>query len=68
MRSPRSVFTFTPSTNTGAAGFSPEPGRLMPMFACFDSPGPFTMQPITATCIFSTPGYWSRQTGISLRR
>ena len=25
------------------------------MLACFDSPGPFTMQPITATFISSTP-------------
>ena len=28
----------------------------MPRLACFDSPGPFTTQPITATFIVSTPG------------
>jgi (E)-4-hydroxy-3-methylbut-2-enyl-diphosphate synthase len=28
----------------------------MPMSACLDSPGPLTMQPITATLRFSTPG------------
>ena len=56
MSSPFSVTVFTPSTYTGATGFSPEPGRLMPMFACLLSPGPFTTQPMTATCMFSTPG------------
>jgi hypothetical protein len=33
------------------------PGRLMPMFAAFDSPGPFTTQPITARVRVSTPSY-----------
>ncbi len=31
------------------------PGREMPMLACLDSPGPFTTQPMTATCSSSTP-------------
>ena len=56
MCSPRSVIAFSPSMNTGAAGASPVPGRLMPMSACLLSPGPLTMQPITATLSFSTPG------------
>src|SRR6188768_2292749 len=47
MRSPRRVSAFSPSMNTGAAGASPVPGRLMPMSACLLSPGPLTMQPIT---------------------
>ena len=34
MRSPFSVTVFSPSTNTGATGTSPVPGRLMPMLAC----------------------------------
>lgn len=42
------------SMKTGAAGCSPVPGSEMPIFACFDSPGPFTMLPITATFRFST--------------
>ena len=54
--SPRSVVRSAPSTNTGATGSSNVPGRLMPMSACFDSPGPLTTQPMTATCISSTPG------------
>jgi hypothetical protein len=36
----------------------------MPILASFDSPGPLTTQPITATCISSTPGYRARQIGI----
>src|SRR6478672_5355061 len=56
MLSPRKVSAFTPSMKTGAAGASPVPGRLMPMSACLLSPGPLTMQPMTATFIFSTPG------------
>ena len=43
--------------NTGAEGCSPVPGRDMPIFACLLSPGPLTIQPITATCISSTPIY-----------
>ena len=39
----------------GQFGASPVPGRLMPMFAAFDSPGPLTTQPITASVIVSTP-------------
>ena len=68
MRSPLSVTVFTPSTKTGATGFSPEPGSEMPMSASLDSPGPFTTQPMTATCIASTPGYCARQIGIWARR
>ena len=34
----------------------------MPILAIFDSPGPLTTQPITATVMFSTPGYCSRHT------
>ena len=56
MPAPRSVSAFSPSMKTGAAGASPVPGRLMPMSACLLSPGPLTMQPITATFMFSTPG------------
>ena len=41
---------------TGATGSSKVPGSEMPMSACFDSPGPFTTQPMTATVISSTPG------------
>ena len=33
MFSPRKVFAFSPSMNTGAAGASPVPGKEMPMFA-----------------------------------
>ena len=53
---PRKVTAFLPSMNTGAAGASPVPGSEMPMSACLDSPGPLTMQPITATFKPSTPG------------
>ena len=53
---PRSVAAFWPSMNTGAVGCSPVPGSEMPMSACLLSPGPLTMQPITATFMFSTPG------------
>ncbi len=42
--------------NTGAAGLSPVPGRLIPISACLLSPGPLTMQPMTATLSVSTPG------------
>ena len=31
------------------------PGRLIPMLAAFDSPGPLTTQPMTARVIVSTP-------------
>jgi len=68
MRSPLRVTSFSPSTYTGATGRSPVPGRLMPILACLLSPGPLTTQPITATVISSTPGYWPRQTGIWARR
>ena len=49
-------------------GRSPVPGRLMPMFACLLSPGPFTTQPMTATVICSTPGWRRRQSGMRSRR
>src|SRR5215467_6758569 len=52
---PRSVATFLPSMKTGAAGCSPVPGSEMPMSACLLSPGPLTMQPMTATLSVSTP-------------
>jgi hypothetical protein len=68
MRSPLSVTVFFPSTYTGATGTSPVPGRLMPISACLDSPGPFTTHPITATRISSTPGYADFHTGICSRR
>ena len=48
---------FAPSTYTGATGDSPVPGSEIPILASFDSPGPLTTQPITATCTDSTPGY-----------
>ena len=38
------------------------------MLACFDSPGPFTTHPMTATFISSTPGRSCRHTGIFSRR
>src|ERR1035437_8692132 len=38
------------------------------MSACLLSPGPLTMQPMTATLSFSTPGYCARQTGICSRK
>ena len=63
-----SVTVRSPSTNTGAAGTSPVPGRLMPMSACRLSPGPLTTQPMTATFMFSTPGYCVRHRGICRRR
>ena len=50
------------------AGTSPVPGRLMPMSACRLSPGPLTTQPMTATFMFSTPGYCVRHSGICRRR
>ena len=43
-------------------------GRLMPRLACFDSPGPFTTQLITASFSSSTPGYFLRHSGIEVRR
>ena len=59
-----SVVTCSPSMKTGQFGDSPVPGSEMPMFAAFDSPGPFTTQPITATDIVSTPGCRGFHTGI----
>ena len=47
--SPRNVRSRRPSMKTGATGSSNVPGRLIPMSACFDSPGPLTTQPMTAT-------------------
>ncbi len=58
---------FLPSMKTGAAGASPVPGSEMPMLAWRDSPGPLTMQPITARVRFSTPGWASFHTGIFSR-
>src|SRR5579863_4002870 len=43
MRSPLSVLSRRPSTNTGALGSSKVPGREMPRLACLDSPGPLTI-------------------------
>ena len=51
---------------TGQCGASPVPGRQMPMFAAFDSPGPFTTQPMTASVIVSTPSYCVFHSGILL--
>ena len=62
------VTAFLPSMKTGATGSSKVPGSEIPMFACFDSPGPLTTHPITATFISITPGYRSRHTGICSRR
>jgi hypothetical protein len=59
-RSPRNVRSRRPSMNTGATGSSKVPGRLIPMSACLDSPGPFTTQPMTATRSSSAPGWVSR--------
>src|SRR3954468_19574164 len=52
---------------TGQFGASPVPGRLIPMLAAFDSPGPFTTQPITARVIVSTPSYLVFHSGIRSR-
>ena len=52
---------------TGADGASPVPGSEIPMFACLDSPGPFTTQPITASVRFSTPSYFTRHSGMRAR-
>ncbi len=49
---------------TGALGSSNVPGKEIPILAAFDSPGPLTTHPITATSISSTPGYTSFQIGI----
>jgi hypothetical protein len=49
---------------TGQLGDSPVPGSEIPMLAAFDSPGPLTTQPITATDIVSTPGCEPFQIGI----
>ena len=62
--SPFKVTVFSPSIKTGAEGFSPVPGRLIPISACLLSPGPLTMQPITARFISSTPIYFLRHIGI----
>jgi hypothetical protein len=43
------------------------PGRLMPMLAAFDSPGPLTTQPITASVSVSTPSYRVFHSGMRLR-
>jgi len=43
------VVNFCPSMKTGQAGASPVPGSEIPILAAFDSPGPFTTQPITAS-------------------
>jgi hypothetical protein len=52
--------------NTGAAGCSPVPGKEMPISACLLSPGPLTMQPMTATLRVSTPGYCFFHSGIDV--
>ena len=64
---PRRVVACRPSIYTGQFGDSPVPGSEMPMFAAFDSPGPLTTQPMTATVIASTPGRVCFQTGIIVR-
>ena len=56
-----------PSMNTGHVGASPVPGSEMPMFAAFDSPGPFTTHPITASVSVSTPSYFAFHVGICSR-
>ena len=66
--SPRNVQLSLPSTYTGATGSSNVPGREIPKFACLDSPGPLTTQPITATFISSTPVYFDRHVGICVRK
>src|ERR1035438_424525 len=63
MWSPFSVVNRRPSTYTGALGSSKVPGRLMPRLACFDSPGPLTTHPITASFSSSTPAYFFRHSG-----
>jgi hypothetical protein len=68
MLSPRSVIAFWPSMKTGAAGASPGAGQADADVGMLALAGPLTMQPITATFIFSTPGYFARHTGICARR
>ena len=48
-------------------GSSAVPGNEMPKSACFDSPGPFTIHPITATVRSSTPGNSRLHAGIFSR-
>jgi hypothetical protein len=60
---PRSVAAFLPSMNTGAAGLRRCRASEMPISACLDSPGPLTMQPITATCSLDAR-ILARQTGM----
>ena len=57
----------SPSMYTGQLGSSPVPGRLMPMLAAFDSPGPLTTQPMTASVIVSTPSCEIFHVGIMSR-
>src|SRR4051812_21623641 len=52
---------------TGQLGASPVPGRLMPILAAFDSPGPLTTQPMTARVIVSTPAYCVFHSGMRSR-
>ena len=68
IRSPLRVTVNRPSTYTGALGSSKVPGSEMPMWECLDSPGPLTTQPITATFMVSTPGWFSFHFGICSRR
>ena len=53
--------------NTGQVGASPVPGSEMPMLAAFDSPGPFTTQPITASVSVSTPSRVAFHSGMRSR-
>ena len=48
-------------------GSSPVPGRLMPMLAAFDSPGPLTTHPMTARVMVSTPSCVVFHSGILSR-
>ena len=64
---PRKVATFLPSTKTGAVGSSPVPGSEMPISACLDSPGPLTMQPMTASAAPRNPDTASRHPARSRR-
>ncbi len=43
------------------------PGKLMPIFAALDSPGPFSMQPMTVSVMVSTPSYCVFQMGMLSR-
>ena len=68
MCSPFSVTVFTPSTNTGATGRLARARQAdADVRRACDSPGPFTTQPMTATCIVLDAGIARRARPASAR-